>query len=170
MCFQNLNFQMKPKSKRQRLTAETVKAQSPGKSHYFHSTPEDIRNPNIGQVQHPSSSDHDDDTIWNLPFQPSHGFPDSCFTSIDPTSVVCNNFPNRETEHLCHETSEDVPQLDADEADTFLCDPEKDLSREYGDDAILITWNYKNEDVTQVQVDSNAINSVLLLKAVKTQY
>lgn len=152
MCFfnlsQNLHFQMQPRSKKQRAISETVKAQGPGKSHHSHSTPKDIKKTHIGQGQDTNASDHDDDNVWNH-LQPSNDLPDSIFEIIDLTSAVPNDSPQTEPEHICHETFEDVPEVD--EADTVEWDPEDDLGGTDGDETVVITWNYvNNEDVIQV--------------------
>lgn len=121
-------------------------AQGPGKSRPSHST--DIKQTLIGQGQDTDTSDDDEDKVCNH-FQPSNDFPGSCFEIIDLTSAVPNDLLQTEPEHICHETFEDVPEVD--EADTIEWDPEDDLGGAGGDETVVITLNYvNNEDVTQV--------------------
>ena len=120
-------------------------AQGPGKSHHSHSTPKDIKKTHIGQDT--NANDHDDDKVWN-DVQPSNDYPESCFEMIDLSSAVPDDSSQTEPEHICHETFEDVPEVD--EADTVEWDLEDDLGGADGDETVVITWNYiNNEDVTQ---------------------
>ncbi|XP_042260798.1 uncharacterized protein LOC121892073 isoform X1 [Thunnus maccoyii] len=141
----SLHFQKQPRSKKQRTVPETVTAQGPGKSHHSHSTPKDIKKTHIGQDT--NANDHDDDKVWN-DVQPSNDYPESCFEMIDLSSAVPDDSSQTEPEHICHETFEDVPEVD--KADTVKWDLEDDLGGADGDETVVITWNYiNNEDVTQ---------------------
>lgn len=62
---------------------------------------------------------------------------------IDLTGTVLDEFSQIESQYTCPEAFEFV--LVIDEADTFLWNPEEDLKRADGDDAVVITLNYVNK-------------------------
>ncbi|KAF0045905.1 hypothetical protein F2P81_002434 [Scophthalmus maximus] len=80
-------------------------------------------------------------------------------SDISEQTAVPIDSPQTEHEHACHETFEDVPEVD--EADTVVWDPEDDLGRADGDETVVITWNYGiNEDVTQIHQSNVGNNDV----------
>ncbi|KAK2810383.1 hypothetical protein Q5P01_000406 [Channa striata] len=129
---------MKPRTKKGRVTSETVKPQGAGTCHCSSSTSKDT------EKQDPDSRDGDKN-IWYPTLQPLDNFPESCFEIIDLTSAVCDNSPQIEHEHISHETSKAIPELDGSEDDTVEWDPEEDLGGADDDETDVITWYYNSE-------------------------
>lgn len=129
---QNHDFQIQQRPKKKRSACETLTSHSPGRSHYMHSTPTEMKTTVTGQSQDTDSSHHSYETVWNQ----HQLFNDHSSEVIDLTSAVPNESPELQSAHT-HE---------ADEADTVVWNPEEDLVRADVDDAVVIILNYGNTD------------------------
>ncbi|XP_060776849.1 uncharacterized protein LOC132886320 [Neoarius graeffei] len=142
---QNLHFQLQQRPKR-KAVSETVTAQGPRTSQPFRSTPKDIETIHTGQRQDTNANNYDLEVHWNN-LQPSNDFNDS-IDIVDLTGAAPNVSLQTEPEHIRQVNFDEEPV--ADDADTVLWDPEDDLSRADGDEAVVITLHYINsEDITQ---------------------